>query len=163
MGKQYLVDFDEAKEIEVIFDYYNTQIFRINTDNTNQFLEVGKNFDAECLKRVDDQGRIRIIYIADKIPPLSAILQFFSNPFIEVKWGLYAAVIPKDLSIVVKFVPILTYGLGITNMKDKFTARVFDHTHRNDVTEIMQWMDANMEPKAEGNIDLGILKEKVKA
>lgn len=162
MAKQYIVNFDETKEIEVIFDYYNTQIFRINTDNTNLFLEVGRNFDAECLKRVDDKGRIRIIYMADKIPPLSAILQFFSNPFIEVTWGLYAAVIPKDLAIVTKFVPILTYGLGITNMKDKFTARVFDYTNRNDVTAIMEWMDAHMEPQSEGNIDLGFLKEKVK-
>jgi len=145
MDDMYQIKYDPQKEFETIFDFHNTQIFRLNSvSDTTDFLSIGEYFDVECVKRVDSEGRIRIIYIADKIPPLSAILKFVSNPFDEVKWGIYAIIVPEDLPTLSKIVPIISYALGITKLRGRFTAKVFDYTHRNNLEEVIKWMDENM-------------------
>jgi len=153
--------FDDTKEIEAFYDFHNAQVLKINTLNTNVFLEQGKLFDIECENRVDEQGRVRIIYIADKIQPLSAILQFVSNPFVKVKWGIYAIIVPPDLATLNKIAPIISYGLGITGLKNKFTLKVFEYKHRDDLTEVIKWMDDNMVIQEQGKIETGDLEKKL--
>jgi len=159
MDNSYLIKYDESKDLETVFDFHNTQIFRVNTINTNEFLKVGMYFDSECIKRVDSEGRVRIIYVVDKVPPLSAILKFVSNPFYEVKWGIYAVIVPEDLPTLSKITPILSYALDITKLKGKFTLKVFDYTKRNDLSEVIGWMDESMEIKEE-KIDVKYLEDR---
>lgn len=155
--------YNETLELEFIYDFQNTQIFRTNTKNTNLFITDGKKFDAECLRRVDDQGRLRCIFIVDTPPPLSAILKFVSSPFDKVKWGIYAVIIPdQSIKLASKFAPILVYGLSITPMRDQFIIKVFDHSHRDDLTQVLKWMDESMTVKAEGSVDYGVLKDEIR-
>lgn len=150
----YTIQFDESKSLETLYDFHNAQIFRVNTDNTDLFLSIGKEFDTECEKRADDQGRIRIIYVVDQIPPLTSILQFISNPFVKIKWGVYAIIVPQDKATLSKITPIITYGLGLTGLKNKFSLKVFDNSHRNNLKEVIEWMDQNMEVQLEAKIDI---------
>lgn len=155
--------YNEDLELEFIYDFHNTQILRTNTQNTNLFISEGKKYDAECLSRVDEEGRLRCVFVVDYPPPLSAILKFVSSPFDKVKWGIYAVVIPdQSVKMASKFAPILVYGLSITPMRDQFIIKVFDHTHRNDFTEVLRWMDDHMEVKSEGGVDYGILNDQIK-
>ncbi len=150
MGASYKIDYDMTKPVETIYDFHNAQIIRTNTENSNLFLAEGKKFDQEVLKRVDDKGRCRIIYIVDKMPPLSAVLSFVSTPFPTVQWGVYAVIASTDSEIMKKFVPIISYGLNLTHLKDKFTIKIFENHHRNDLTEVIKWMDENMNKESPG-------------
>lgn len=143
MDKKITIQYDESKLIEMIEDFNNTQIFRVNTSNTEDFINAGKQFDEICIKqaKLNPEGICRIVYVVDKIPPLSAVLKFVSAPFTEVKWGIYAVIVPPDSATLNKVIPIVSYGLGITTMQGKFAAKVFNYSHRNDLTEIMKWMD----------------------
>ena len=153
------VQFDESKDIETIYDFHNAQIFRVNTLNTDRFLAIGKEFDFECQKRVDDQGRVRIIYITDQIPPLTSILQFMSNPFDKVKWGIYAIIVSDDLATLNKITPIITYGIGITGLKNKFALKVFEHKFKSNLEEVINWMDQNMQVQLEAKMETGKLNK----
>ena len=150
MDDSYKINYDMSKPIETIFDFHNAQIIRVNTENSTLFLAEGKIFDEEVLKRVDNKGRCRIIYIVDKMPPLSAVLSFISRPFPTVDWGIYAVIAPNDENIIKKFAPIISYGLNLTFLKGKFTLRIFENHHRNDLTEVIKWMDSNMNKETSG-------------
>ncbi len=136
------LDFDNSKEMEIIYDFKGAHILRINTTDTKLFLEKGKEFDEGVLKRLDKDRNCRIIYVVDKTPPLTAILNFVQFPF-DVNWGAYAVVMPEDLSIVSKFIPIVTYGLGITDLRHKYDLKVFDNTHRDNLTEVFEWLNSS--------------------
>lgn len=134
------LDLKEDKEIEIIYDFKGVHIFRVNTEDTALFLSKGREFDDGVLKRLDEKKECKILYIVDKTPPLTAILNFLQFPF-DVSWGAYAVVMPKDMSMVSKFVPIVTYGLGITDLKHKYDLKVFDNSYREDLTEVFEWLN----------------------
>ena len=163
MAKLEPIKYDDSKEMEIIPDYYNCQIIHVNTKNTNLFLEVGEEYDKVCIASAkrDPQGRCRMIFVVDKIPPLSAILKFVSSPFNEVLWGIYAIVLPPDMETISKVTPILSYALGITELKGRYTIKVYGNEHRNDLTEVIEWIDSCMDIR-DSKIDVKNL-DKIKA
>lgn len=145
---KYPITYDESKELEIIWDFHNTQIWRYNTSDSNAFLASGNEFDAGIAKRLDDQKRCRLMYVCDKVPPLTAILKHLENPF-DINWGVFAIILPKDITISDKVDPILRYAIGLTRYRAHFTLGVFKNEHRNHLDEVMEWMDQNMEPKVQ--------------
>lgn len=147
--------FDDKEGIDVMYNFHNTHILRINTENPQEFLDEGRKFDFELIKRLDSLGRTRAIFIADKSPPLSALLSFVQRPVEEIKWGVYAVILPKETSLAQKFIPIVAYGMNITGLKNKYTVKIFSNKHRDDWSEIFEWLDANMEPQEAGKVEMG--------
>lgn len=157
------VKYDESKEMEIVANYYNCQIIRVNTVNPNLFLEVGKEYDKVCISaaKADPNGRCRMIFVVDKIPPLTAILKFVSAPFNEVQWGIYAIVVPPDMETISKVTPILSYALGITELRGRYTIKVFGSEYRNKLDDVISWIDSCMEIR-DAKIDVKNL-DKIKA
>lgn len=148
--------FDYSKPVNMIFDHKGTQVLHVNTENPEVFLEEALKFDVEVQSHLDKRKRCKIMYVIDKVPPLSAILKFVENPFEGVEWGAYAVILPEDLSILNKFIPVVTFGLNITHLKNKHIMKVFDHTYRENLQEVFNWLDENVEKKPDESKVLGI-------
>jgi hypothetical protein len=149
--------FDDSKEIDIIYNFHkDTHIMRINSTNPNAFLDEGRKFDFGLIERLDSLGRTRAIFIADKSPPLSALLTFVQRPVEDIKWGVYAVILPKETTLAQKFIPIVAYGMNITGLKNKYTVKVYSNKHRDDWTDIFAWLDANMTPLEEGKVEVDI-------
>lgn len=144
MPNSYQLNFNEALENELIFDFHNTQIWRFNTSNSDAFLKAGYEFDAGILKRLDEFGRCRVLYIGDKVPPLTAILKHLENPF-PIKWGVFAIIAPLDIIGTNKVNPVIRWAIGLTQYRKNYVLGVFDHSQKKDLTRVMHWMDENME------------------
>jgi hypothetical protein len=148
--------FDDTKGVELIYDHHGVHLMRINSTNANEFLDVGRQFDFGLIERLDSLGRTKAIFIADKSPPLSALLSFVQRPVEEILWGVYAVILPKETSLAQKFIPIVAYGMNITGLKNKYTVKVYSHKYRDDWTEIYKWLDANMTPLEEGKVEVDL-------
>ena len=74
------LEFDESKEMEFFINFHGAHILRINTTDSDIFLKEAKIFDSEVIKNLDSENRCKIIYIVDKLPPLSAVLTFVQSP-----------------------------------------------------------------------------------
>lgn len=142
----YQLPFNDNEEIETFYNFHGAHVLRINTTNSNLFLEKGRIFDREVVKNLDEKGRCKIIYIGDKVPPLSALLKFIENPEFQVSWGVFAVILPKEKDLIDKFVHILVTGLSITgSLKNKYTLKFFRNEYRNKLNEVIEWMDRAME------------------
>lgn len=148
MENSYKLQFDENAEIETFYDFHGVNIIRVNTTNTDLFLKKGKEFDLEVMKRLDKKGRCKIIYLTDKVPPLSVILKFIENPDFEAEWGVYAVINPADDSLINKFMYIVTMSLNMTgSLRNKYALKFFNHKHRDDLKEVIDWMDKALEKR----------------
>lgn len=141
MDTPYHIEFDDSKDIETFYDFHGLNIIKVNTTDTNRFLEQALNFDKELSKRLDAKKRCRIIYIADQLPPLSVILKYIDSPVEGLKLGLYAIVTPKDPSLVFKFTETVIFSLPMSFVKHRYILKVFEHSCREDFTPIIKWMD----------------------
>jgi len=150
MNNSFIPIYDESKEQEIIFDFHKSHIWRINSTNTNLLLQTGLEFDQGVANRLDEQKRCRLVYVIDQVPPLTAILRHMENPF-QVEWAVMVFIIHKDSTFLEKINPIISYGLGLTKFKEKFVIGVFDYSHRNNLTTVINWQDANMEIKPRDN------------
>ncbi len=156
MDDQYKLQFHDDVTIETFYDFHGAQIIKVNTTNTNEFLAKGKVFDREVMKRLDNKGRCKIIYVVDKVPPLSVILKFIENPEFEADWGIYAVVNPKDDSLINKFMYIVTMSLNMTgSLRNKYALKFFDNKHRDNLKEVIDWMDSVLEKKDKKDAERG--------
>jgi len=135
-------EYNESLPMEIVHDFHGCQILRVNTIDVNIFLESGKKFDMGLPSRTDSDGSIKCIYVIDKVPPLSSVLNFVQTPFAQgVNWGAYAVILPQDTSLISKFIPIVTYGMMFTPLKDKYALKTFNSKYRDDLTEVIKWLD----------------------
>lgn len=148
MNDSYNLQFDENAEIETFYDFHGANILRVNTTNTDLFLKEGKVFDAEVMKRLDSKGRCKIIYLVDKVPPLSVILKFMENPDFEASWGVYAVINPADDTLINKFMYIVTMSLNMTgSLRNKYEVKFFNHKYKKNLKEVIDWMDSVYDKK----------------
>jgi hypothetical protein len=150
MNEQYKLQFDENAEIETFYDFHGVNIIRINTTNTDLFLKEGKIFDSEVMKRLDPKGRSMIIYLVDKVPPLSVILKFIENPDFEAKWGVYAVINPADDTLINKFMYVVTMSLNMTgSLRNKYVVKFFNHKYKGDLKDVIDWMNSVLDKEVE--------------
>lgn len=147
--------YNDAKETEIFYDIDGVHIFRVNTSNSKIFLEEGEKFDKGVLERVaKTEGICKVIYVVDKLPPLSAVLSFVERPFPNINIGIYAIVAPAETSILSKFIPIVSYGLNITGHKDKHIVKIFNHRYRDNLVEVFEWIDKTLAEKSPQRIQI---------
>lgn len=139
-------DYNDKNPMEIFYDFNGAHILRVNTTDSAVFLKSGQEFDSELSNRLDVAGRCKVIYIADKIPPLTSLLSFIESPFSQdIEWAAYAVIMPSDTTLISKFMPVLTYGINLTSLKGRYSIKIFEHKFKYNLSSIIKWLEAEIE------------------
>src|SRR5258706_13933989 len=128
MDNPYHIDFDESKDIEIFYDFHGIQVMRHNTSDPKRFLDEGIKFDNEVGKRLDEKKRAKILYIADQTPYLTALIDYLGHTIPGISIGIYGIIMPKDPSLIFKFVETISFSLPMSYNKGQYIVKLFDHS-----------------------------------
>lgn len=139
------LQFDDSLSFQVIHNWNGLQIFRLNTDSPEIFINEFKNFIKEVPQYVDEKGQLKIIYVIEKMPPLSAILKLAESPMEDdVVWAPSVIIKPADTEIFNKFIPVVLWGINLTIDKKNYSINIFDNSYKDNLDEVVKWLDSQI-------------------
>lgn len=140
------LQFDESKPCEILRNWNGLQVLRLNTSDAEIFVKEGTQFIADMPKYVDSEGQVKILYVFDVLPPLSAILRLAEfKPEKAVTWSPSAVIKPEDTTVFDKIIPVVLWGVNLTAYKNNYSLQIFDHKCKFNLEPVIKWFDEQIE------------------
>jgi len=136
------LQFDDSKPLEIVRNWNGLQVLRLNTTDAEPFVREGTKFIADMPDYVDSEGQVKILYVFDMLPPLSAILKLAEfKPEKSVTWSPSAIIKPENTEIFDKIIPLVLWGINLTAYKNNYSLNIFGHECKDNLDPVMKWFD----------------------
>ena len=146
-----LPEFDSTKEFETFHNVEGIQIIKIDTDDSNKYIERMAQWYEELKPYTSPEGTHKVLHVYFKAPPLSAVLKFIEIPLPYVfVWSAVAIIEPPD-TVVEKFNPIINWAARLNKNKERVTTRLYSHDYINKLDEVKKWLDDEIARGPGGN------------